>query len=206
MTSETEQPIVNIIGESVALGPMRRDLIPLYQRWINDFATVRNLGVPPIPMTLEAEANWYDGVQRANDREISFTIYERATWRPIGGTTLHGVDYRNRTAEFGIMIGEVDARGRGFGTEATRLMLDYAFTALGLNNLMLRVFAYNLAGLHAYQKAGFQEMGRRRESILMAGKLWDVIYMECLASEFTSPMLVRLFAPDDARPTLSESE
>jgi RimJ/RimL family protein N-acetyltransferase len=199
--TEPEQPIVNIIGELVALGPMRRELIPLYQQWVNDFGTVRNLGVPPIPMTFEAETSWYDGLLRAGDREMTFTIYERKTWLAIGTAGLHAVDYRNRTAEFGIMIGEVDARGRGYGSEATRLMLDYAFTALGLHNVMLRVFAFNLAGLHAYQRAGFREMGRRRESILMAGKLWDVIYMECLANEFVSPVLASLFAPDDARPT-----
>lgn len=204
--TDQQQPIVNIIGDLVALGPMRRDLVPLYQRWINDFGTVRNLGIPPTPMTLDAETTWYDGLQRGNDREIAFTIYERATWRPIGSMALHGVDYRNRTAEFGIMIGEVDARGRGFGTEATRLMLDYAFTALGLNNVLLSVFAYNAAGLKAYEKAGFREMGRRRESILMAGKLWDVIYMECLASEFTSPVLAELFAPDEAGPRSARSQ
>src|SRR5689334_7579632 len=93
---DPEQPIVNIVGELVALGPMRRELIPLYQRWINDFGTVRNLGIPPTPVTLDSETSWYDGLQRASDREISFTIYERATWRPIGNTTLHAVDYRNR--------------------------------------------------------------------------------------------------------------
>jgi RimJ/RimL family protein N-acetyltransferase len=55
-----------------------------------------------------------------------FTIYERETLRPIGNTALHGVDHRNRSASFGIMIGEPECRGKGLGTETTRLMLDYA--------------------------------------------------------------------------------
>jgi RimJ/RimL family protein N-acetyltransferase len=131
--------------------------------------------------------------------ETVFTIYERATWRPIGTCGLHDLDHRNRTAEFGILIGEADARGKGYGTEATRLMLDYAFTALGVHNLMLRVFAYNRAGIRAYQKAGFREFGRRREAVWMAGRLWDVVYMECLATGFTSPVLADVFAPDAAR-------
>jgi hypothetical protein len=72
-----EEPIVNIVGELVALGPARRDLIPLYQRWINDFETIRNLGQPLTPMTLEAETAWYDATATRTDP--FFTIYERAT-------------------------------------------------------------------------------------------------------------------------------
>jgi RimJ/RimL family protein N-acetyltransferase len=193
-----ELPIVNFVGEHVALGPVRRDLLATYQRWINDFAAARNIGLPPRPVSLEAETAWFDGVA-TSPTEVSFTIYERATWRPIGTTGLQGVDHRNRTAEFGILIGEADSRGRGFGTETTRLMLDYAFTALGLHNVMLRVYAYNLAGLRTYEKAGYREFGRRREAVWMGGRLWDVVYMECLASEFTSSVLGRIFAPDEPR-------
>lgn len=190
-----DRPIVNIVGDLVALGPLRRDLLPLYHRWINDFQTLRTLGVPPRPTTLEQEQQWFER-QATAEGEHPFTIYERATWRPVGNTGLHAVDYRNRTAGFGIMIGEPDARGRGYGTETARLMLDFAFTALGLNNVMLTVHEYNLAGQRAYQKAGFREFGRRRECQMMGGKLWDVISMECLAREFASPVLGRVFAPD----------
>jgi RimJ/RimL family protein N-acetyltransferase len=181
----SESPIINITGDKVALGPLRRDLLPLYQRWINDFSTLRTLGLPPTVMTLEQETAWYDA-QVTSERSASFTIYERATGRPIGNT--------------GIMIGEADCRGKGYGTETTRLMLDYAFTGLGLHNVMLTVFEYNLAGRHAYEKAGFREFGRRRQCRMMGGHLWDEVYMECLATEFTSPVLARIFVPDQPRP------
>ena len=193
-----DQPLVNIVGELVALGPLRRDLLPLYLRWINDFGTTRTLGIPSGPMTWEQEEAWFKRAATA-EGDVPFTIYERATWRPIGTTALHGVDYRNRTAEIGILIGEPDARGKGYGTETIRLMLDYGFTALGLNNLMLRVFEYNLAAQRAYQKAGMREFGRRREAQFMGGRLWDVIYMDCLAGEFASPVLGRVFVPDQPR-------
>ena len=195
-----ERPIVNIEGERVALGPLRGGLLPAYQRWINDFTAVRTLGTIPRPMTAEAEQSWYDGAA-TSDTTIAFTIYERAAWRPIGSTSLMGIEWRNRTAEFGILIGEADARGRGYGTETARLMLDYAFTALGLHSVMLRVHEYNLAGRRAYERAGFREFGRRRQVQLMGGRLWDTIYMDCLASEFTSPVLGRVFAPDEPSPT-----
>jgi diamine N-acetyltransferase len=192
-----ERPIVNIVGELVALGPHRRDLVPTYQRWINDFGTLRTLGaIPPGPMTFEQEMDWYES---SPPGEVRFTIYERATWRPIGTTALHGVDYRNRTAVFGIGICEVDCRGKGYGTETTRLMLDYAFTALGLHSLMLTVSEFNLAGRRAYERAGFREFGRRRQCRWLNGRLWDDVYMDCLASEFSSPVLARVFAPDEPR-------
>ena len=164
----SERPILNIEGELVALGPLRRDLLLLYQSWINDLGTTRTLDLPPQPMTMEKEQDWYDRQSRA-ENSVPFTIYERETWRPIGNTGLDGVDHRNRTATFGIVIGEPDCRGKGYGTEATRLMLDYAFTALGLHNVILTVFEYNPAGIRAYEKAGFKEIGRRRECRMMGG-------------------------------------
>jgi RimJ/RimL family protein N-acetyltransferase len=186
-----------MIGDLVALGPLRRDLLASYERWINDFQTVRTLAVPPLPVTTEAEAAWFDNHAASDD--ALFTVYERATWRPIGNTGLHRIDYRNRTATFGIMIGEPDCRGKGYGTEAARLMLDYAFTALGLHNVMLTVYEFNLAAQRAYQKAGFREIGHRRGARLMGGKYWDEIFMDCIAGEFESPLLKTVFKPDGPR-------
>jgi diamine N-acetyltransferase len=87
------------------------------------------------------------------------------------------------------MIGERDFHGKGFGTETTQLVLDYAFTILGLHNVLLKVFDYNQAGINAYKKAGFKEIGRRREVKYLNGKLWDDVYMDCLSTEFTSNVL-----------------
>ena len=89
--------ILTIEGEHVALGPLRRELIPLYQRWMNNLGTMRTLDLTPYPITMEKEQDWYERVSRA-ESDVSFTIYERETLRPIGNTGLHEVDYRNRTA------------------------------------------------------------------------------------------------------------
>jgi diamine N-acetyltransferase len=192
------RPALNVVGELVALGPLRRDLIPSYQRWINDFETTRTLAVPPRPVTQEQETRWYEQAI-SSEHDVSFTVYERATLRPVGVTGLHGIDFRDRRANFGIMIGEPGCRGKGYGTEATRLMLDYAFTALGLHSVMLTVYQFNPAGKRAYEKAGFKEFGRRRQCHMMGGRLWDEIFMECLSTEFESPTLGRIFAPDPRR-------
>jgi diamine N-acetyltransferase len=184
-------PILNIIGEKVALGPLRRELLPLYMKWINDFGVTRTLAAGFHPMTLEAEEAWYEAAC-TRDRDALFTIYECGTLRPIGSSGLQHIDYFHRTAEFGIMIGEKDCWGKGYGTEATVLMLDYGFNGLGLHNIMLRVYSYNERAHHAYARAGFREIGRRREAIRLAGHAYDDIYMDCLATEFQGPILRHL--------------
>jgi diamine N-acetyltransferase len=194
---ETPAPVVTIVGERIALGPLRRDLLATYQRWNNDFGVTRTMSVPR-PRTLEQVAADFEHLN-ADDRSTGFTIYERDGWRPIGNVAWNDIDWRNGTAEYVLLIGEAERRGMGYGTEATRLMLDYAFTALGLHSVWLRVYAYNLGGLRAYAKAGFRECGRRRQAKRMGDRLWDVIYMDCMATEFTSPVLAQVFAPDEPR-------
>ncbi|MDQ3411526.1 MAG: GNAT family N-acetyltransferase [Chloroflexota bacterium] len=202
----TEQPalprpeIINVEGNLVALGPIRRDLVPRYQRWMNDLATTQNLGAAPAPITLEAETAWFERTAGgAASDVVIFTVYERRTWRPIGNADLRQIDHRNRSAAFGIVIGEASCRGKGYGTETVRLMLDIAFTGLSLHNVMLTVFEFNPAGRRAYEKAGFKEIGRRRQCRWLAGRWWDEIYMDCLATEFESPVLGKLLAPVGVR-------
>ena len=191
-----EQPIVNIVGERVALGPLRRALLETYQRWFNDFGTDRTQGDIPGPRTRERAERFYE--RRATDAETPmFLIYELASWQSIGITWLSDVDQRHRTAGYAIMLGEPSARGQGYGTEVTRLMLDYAFTALGLHNVVLEVYEPNIAGLRAYAKADFRECGRRHASYRMGGRAWDTIVMECLATGFSSPVLGKVFRPDE---------
>lgn len=187
------EPILNVVGSLVALGPLRRDLVPLYLRWINDFEVARTLAIGPHPVTLEAEEKWYERASTGPD--ITFTIYERSNLRPIGNADLRQVSQQHRTADFGILIGEKDCWGKGYGTEATRLMLDYAFTALGLHNVMLQVYDYNERGIRAYTRAGFKVIGRRRAARRVAGEGHDVIMMDCLATEFESPALRWLLVP-----------
>src|SRR5262249_30466323 len=192
-TAQRDEPILNIVGEKVALGPRRRDLLPLYQRWMNDFEVTRTLAVGWRPITWEFEEAWWARASQ-DDRDVGFTIYECASLRPIGTTALHDVDHMNRTATFGIVIGEKDCWGKGYGTEATVLTLDYAFTGLGLHNVMLTVYANNERGLRAYTRAGFRVMGRRREALRRGGQAYDVVFMDCLATEFEGSVLRRLLS------------
>jgi len=193
MDSSTDRrPTINITGERVMLGPLRRDLTPLYERWINDLHTMRTYDMLR-PLTTQQVEEWYERESRSPET-IRFTIYERATCTPIGKTALYDINHHQQRATFSILIGAENGRGKGYGTEATRLMLDYAFTILGVHNVFLEAVEFNMAGIRAYEKAGFTECGRRREAFLLLGRRWDKVFMDCLATEFEGSVLAPQFA------------
>ena len=186
-------PLLSIVGEHVALGPYHRALIPLLWKWENDLPLGPLSGDPMVPLTLEAVEADYDKHHKELPKDsATFAVYERATLRPIGKTGLSAINHMHRTAELGIVIGEPDCRGKGYGTEATRLLLDYAFTTLGLHNVFLRVYAYNAPAIRAYEKAGFREIGRRRQAHRIGGQAFDEVFMDCLATELAGSRLKEL--------------
>lgn len=183
---DENQPIITIAGNKVALGPIHQGLVEANHRWINQLETSRflQMGV----MSLDAEQDWYERIAKGDDI-VYLAIYEASTMRPIGGVNLHKINKAHRSAELGIMIGEKDLRGKGYGTEAVQLMCDFGFNALGLNSIMLLTYEFNVAGQKAYEKVGFKEIGRRREARWFAGRYWDDIYYDLLAIEFESPVI-----------------
>ena len=176
--------VLNIVGKLVALGPFVRDDLALYHRWINDFDVTRYYLDTPRPQTLEERAAWYERMSAGDLQNIDFLIYELATMRPIGRVGLDDISYQHRRASFGILIGEKDCWGKGYGTEATRLTLDYGFRVLGLHNIMLSVSSANTAAIRAYTRAGFQVIGARRECRSEGDHTLDSIFMDCLSTEF----------------------
>jgi RimJ/RimL family protein N-acetyltransferase len=177
-------PVINLMGELVMLGPMEREQIPVYQPWLNNFDTLRTQGEPaPMPDTLANMTRWYESYVTGRHDVAWFTIYEQSTAIPVGWTELKDIDHRHGTAEFAIMIGEPEARGKGYGTDTARLMLRYGFEHLGLHNIHLYYMEFNPAARRAYEKAGFREYGRRSQAHVSGGRRWDVVYMQCLATD-----------------------
>jgi RimJ/RimL family protein N-acetyltransferase len=179
-----QSPVSNITGNLVSLGPLRRDWLPIYQHWLNDFEMLKLVDRRFRPHSAEWIDQWYERHASGTQDSLIFTIIERAGNRPVGNVALQDIDFRNRTAELGIYIGDAECRGCGYGTEATRLVISFAFRILGLNNVMLRVYEYNESAIRVYTKAGFREFGRRSQAQFMDGRFWDVVLMECVASNF----------------------
>jgi RimJ/RimL family protein N-acetyltransferase len=175
-------PILNVVGVLVALGPQRHDLTTVIERWLNDFAVMAPLGAPLRSITQEAALTIFEHSNAAAD-QVWFVVYERASMRPIGISGLRDIDHPRSRAEFVIFLGERDCWGKGYGTETTRLMLDYGFSVLSLHTIMLRVYRFNERGIRAYRRAGFQEIGRWREAHRLAGRAYDVIFMDCLTAD-----------------------
>jgi RimJ/RimL family protein N-acetyltransferase len=113
-----------------------------------------------------------------------FVIRTVAEDRSIGMIDLEPVDWAAGNAWIGIGIRDPDYWGKGYGTEAMRILLRYAFGELNLHRVSLDVFGYNPRAIHSYLKAGFKEEGRRRMWLNRAGKRWDLIYMGILRSEW----------------------
>jgi RimJ/RimL family protein N-acetyltransferase len=191
-------PPVTLVGDLVALGPLHKGLLPLLWTWESDLELSALTGDPVRPMTPEGIDTLYERLASDSPDHAGFVIYERADMRPVGTVGLISINHQHRTAELGIGIGEHDCWGRGLGTEATRLVLDYAFNVLGLHNVMLRVFSYNERAIRAYQKVGFKEIGRRRESQRIGARVYDVVLMDCLAGETGSSTLAPLLPPAPA--------
>ncbi len=188
-----QEPDLVVVGEQVALGALRRELVPVYLRWRSDVEVLRGLGDSSRVPTLESTTAWYEEATRPGAAEVHFTVYDRTDTAPVGTASLVRVNHHEGTAEFGVVIGE--RRGRGLGTEATRLTLDWAFTAMNLHNVLLVTFDWNHAALRAYTRAGFREIGRRRGAIVTLGQRHDQVLMDATADDFTSPVLGRYRPP-----------
>lgn len=168
-----------ITGERAGLGPLRRDLVPEYLRWV-DQPEVRDatgrLGI----QTGETELAWYERISGASAErtpdEAHFTVYDLEDDTPVGTAGLFAMNHVHGAATFGIALGE--RRGRGLGTDATRLVVRWGFRELGLHNIWLAALAWNDRALAAYRRAGFTDVGVRHRSVWSRGERADEVYME----------------------------
>lgn len=172
-----------LAGEKCYLSPIQPEDAELWTAWMNDLEVTVPLGDEAyLPYSLEKmRAEVAEAIRR---QDHIFTIVECAGDRPVGRCLLFSIDAVNRSAMMGIVIGEKTAWNQGLGTEATRLLLDYAFNLLNLHSVMLGTFEFNRRAIRAYEKVGFQRIGLRREARIIAGKAWGVVLMDMLGDEF----------------------
>ena len=184
-----------LIGERIYLRPLERDDAATFVPWINDQEITRNL-ILYRPMNRDMEEEF---IARASKEQggIVLGIALKKDDRLIGNTALHAVHGKDRHAGFGILIGDKTEWDRGYGTEATALMVEYGFTTLNLNRVWLHVYEYNSRGRRAYEKVGFRLEGTLRKHCFREGKYWDVIVMGLLREEWSQ---TRPAAPSRKRP------
>ncbi|MFM9105690.1 MAG: GNAT family N-acetyltransferase [Chloroflexota bacterium] len=177
---------IAIRGDRLALAPMDRSMLPLILRWAADPLTMELSGDAFAPLATEQlEAIWTPLLRGERTDWAGFSIWLLDEERPIGLLNLRDFGTPHRSAEFGITIGDAADRGRGYGTEATRLALRWAFDELGVHNVLLDTSSINVAALKAYERAGFREIGRIREARRLGPAACDIVLMECLSTEFS---------------------
>ena len=182
MPNETPKPIIFLHGERIYLRPLELADAEVCQRWMNDPETRASLAAFK-PFTAEAERAFIEKLANT-DSSVGFAVVLKESDRMIGTCGLMNIRWKDRLGEFGISIGETDLRGKGYGTEATRLMLQYAFEELNLNRVHLCVYDFNDAGIRSYEKAGFTREGVQRAHSFKQGRYVDHILFGILAREY----------------------
>ena len=174
---------VFIKGEHVNLVPLTEDDAEAYFTWLNDMAITVNYGQEPMPVGLNRQREALrDPYGKKNMLMLGIARADDGALIGVGG--LSRIEWVNQRAELTLIIGEVDQQGKGYGTEASMLILDHAFRKLNLHSVMLRAIDYNAAAIACYRKCGFKLFGRRREAKIIDAKHHDVLYMDILASEY----------------------
>jgi RimJ/RimL family protein N-acetyltransferase len=169
-------------GTIITLGPLRESDSETLFKWINTRELVL-LSSNFRPVHQENHKEWFRRIQ-GSDNNIIFAIRTNNTDSLIGTCQLHSIHSVFRNAELQIRIGEVSHLSKGCGTEAVKLLLDYAFKDLNLERVHLHVLADNQRAVRTYTKCGFQHEGILRKAAYVDGCYRDIVIMAVLREEW----------------------
>jgi RimJ/RimL family protein N-acetyltransferase len=180
---EHEKGVVFLRGKRVILRPLNKETdLPSILRWINDPET-RQFIAAYLPSSLEAEEQWLDDLLKKKASDIVLAI-ETLDGVFIGTMGIHQINWKDRVAVTGALIGEKEYWGKGYGTDAKMALLDYAFNTLNLHKLCSAVVAFNQRSLHYSLKCGYKIEGKRRRQFFKDGKYHDEIVLGVFRSEW----------------------
>ena len=170
-------------GKRVRLRPLTSDDVLLIQRWSADPELQKLIGETE-PMSDSDSKELFQNA-REDETRLWFAIEMRATGEVIGETGFLRIFPAWGTTDLSIIVGEPSARGKGYGTEAIRLLLDHAFRGLKLHRVAIGVVGFNETALAFYEKAGFRREGVQRDGYFCDGRFSDFVMMSLLASEYS---------------------
>lgn len=157
-----------------------------FSRWGRNSTYIRLLGNDPASLwSTKKYKEWLEkDLEKDQPTDFFFTIRTLADDRLVGFVGLFGTQWNHGDAWVGIGIGEPGYWGKGYGTDAMRTVLRYAFTELNLHRVSLGVFGYNQRAIRSYEKAGFRMEGCARQHMHREGRRWDLYYMGILHEEW----------------------
>jgi RimJ/RimL family protein N-acetyltransferase len=169
-----------MIGKKCYLSPISLDDASQYAEWLNSEEVFKYLLTGTNIISFESEKE----VLLRLSKEHVYGIVDIESEILIGNVGLININHIHKTSEVGIFIGNKEYWGKGYGTEALQLLIDYSFRILGLENIMLRVFDYNVRARKSYEKVGFKKIGERRRSHYYDNERHDEIYMDIVRDDF----------------------
>lgn len=171
-------------GEKIRLRAYRKEDVPKALELLNDFEIKRLLitGVP-YPNTLKDEEEWFEKQSAGNDL-YNFAIETLENNKYIGGCGLNHIDWKNSVATVGIFIGDKEYWGKGYGTDAMKVLVKFIFEQMNINKVKLNTFSFNERAIKSYKKCGFQIEGVLRNELFKDGKYCDEIIMGILKDEY----------------------
>lgn len=193
-----------LIGKRVRLRGVERSDLPILVAWMNDPA-VRALIARSSPLSMAEEERWFEALLKSTT-DVVFVIETRPAGvgaKPVtlGMCGIHKIDWKNRGAAVGIVIGDAAQRGHGHGTDAMACLVAHAVNDLGLQRIELEVFPDNAPAIRSYEHCGFVREGVRRSAIWKEGALRDLLVMSVLASEVPTPPTPH--TPSTSKPSAS---
>lgn len=171
-----------LVGERIYLSPMCIEDAETFVKWMSDRSVTDGVRGTHKLMNVELEREWI--VENLRKGNYVFSIILKENDKLIGNCSINSVNLMDRTATLGILIGDEENRSNGYGAESLKLLLDYGFNILNLNNIALGVFSFNERAISCYKKIGFKEYGRRHECYYLDGKYYDEIFMEVLKKDY----------------------
>ena len=171
-----------LVGTRIYLRPLEEEDLERCLGWINDPDVIATLG-KRFPTGRAMEKEWINS-QYKTEADLSLAIVLTEADQHIGNCGFNDIDYANRNAVFGILIGEKDQWGKGYASEAAQLLLHYGFNELNLHRISLEVYSHNKRAQRTYEKAGFLHEGTMRESYFRDGVYHDTLVMAVLKSEW----------------------
>lgn len=172
-----------IIGHKVFIRAVEEEDLPDIHKWSNDFELMELFDFKINFINYDALIQKVSADESRED-QISFTIAENETKRPVGKCMLTEIDYSNKRCLCSLYIGDMESREMGYGTEAMQLLMKFVFEDLNLNRLGLWVFDFNKRAIKSYKKCGMKVEGIMREGVFRDGKYHDVYFMGILKNEY----------------------
>lgn len=172
-----------LTGERIILREYRKEDFPYMRKWVNDYEITQYLSnVFSYP---HSEVDTEDFLKAMMEGKMKgFVIALKDTEEYIGQLDLIHIDWLSRIGTIGIVIGSKENLGKGYGTEAIKLLQDFVFKKLNLNKLELDVRAFNKRGIRSYEKSGFKIEGIIRENHYENGEYTDTVKMGILKREW----------------------